>query len=71
MIKCRLSLFMGERKIRVADVARDTGLPRSTVTALYKETAERVELSTIDKLCEYFECEVGDLLRREPDEDSQ
>ena len=71
MIKCRLSLLMGERKIRVADVSRDTGLPRSTVTALYKETAERVELSTIDTLCEYFGCEVGDLLRREPDQGRQ
>ena len=65
MIKCRLSTLMGERKLRVADVARATKLSRSTVTSLYKETAERVDLDTIDALCEFLECEVGELLYRE------
>jgi len=65
MIRCQLSILMGERKLKVADVARATGVPRSTVTALYKETAERVELEVIDALCRYFECDVGDLFRRE------
>ena len=64
MIKCRLSILMGERKLRVADVARETGLPRSTVTGLYRETAERIDLDTIDVLCEFFECGVGDLFYR-------
>jgi putative transcriptional regulator len=64
MIKCRLSILMGERKLRVADVARETGLPRSTVTSLYKETAERIDLDTIDVLCEFFDCDVGDLFYR-------
>lgn len=67
MIKCRLSILMGERKLRVADVARGTGLSRSTVTSLYKETAERVDLDTIDALCGFLECEVGDLFVREAD----
>lgn len=67
MIRCRLSTLMGEQKLRVADVARETGLPRSTVTALYKETAERIDLDSIDRLCEFFECDVGTLLTREPD----
>ena len=65
MIKCRLSILMGERKLRVADVARGTGLSRSTVTSLYKETAERSDLDTIDALCEFLDCEVGELFVRE------
>ena len=65
MIKCRLSILMGERKLRVADVARGTGLSRSTVTRLYKETAERIDLDTIDALCEFLDCEVGELFVRE------
>lgn len=66
MIRCRLSELMGIHKLKVADVARATGLPRSTVTALYKETAERIDLSAIDALCRYFNCDVGDLFRFEP-----
>lgn len=64
MIKCHLSRLMGERKLKVVDVARETGLHRHTITALYKETAQRVEIESIDKLCELFDCSVGELLER-------
>lgn len=61
MIKCHLSRLMGERKLKLADVARLTGLHRNTVTLLYNETAARVDLETIEKLCELFECKVENL----------
>lgn len=63
MIKCHLSRLMGERKMKISDVARETGLNRSTVTALYNETAERIELSAIEKLCDLFECSISDLFQ--------
>lgn len=68
MIRCHLSRLMGEHKMKIADVARETGLNRNTVTLLYKETANRLELDAIDKLCELFECEVGELLEYVPEE---
>lgn len=61
MIKCHLSRLMGERKVRVADVAQATGLHRNMLTLLYRETAQRVELEAIDKLCRYFGVGVGEL----------
>ena len=64
MIRCHLARLMGERKMKIADVARETGLHRNTVTLLYKETARQVDLNTIDVLCELFDCEVGDLFER-------
>ncbi len=65
MIRCHLSRFMGEHKMKIADVARETGLNRNTITLLYKETASRIDLEAVDKLCELFNCEVGDLFERE------
>ena len=62
MIRCHLSTLMGRRKLRIAEVARATGLNRSTVTALYRETATRIELDAIEALCRYFQCPVGELL---------
>lgn len=62
MIKCNLSTMMGARKLKISDVARDTGLHRNTVGALYKETASRIDLDVIETLCRYFDCEVGELL---------
>lgn len=61
MIRCHLSRMMGEKKMKIADVARETGLHRNTITLLYDETASRVDLETIERLCELFECKVGDL----------
>lgn len=64
MIRCHLARMMGEHKMRIADVARETGLSRATVTLLYKETAQRVDLDAVDKLCELFGCDIKDLFER-------
>ncbi|MDX1728481.1 helix-turn-helix domain-containing protein [Pseudoalteromonas sp. SD03] len=64
MIRCNLARLMGERKMKVMDVARETGLHRNTITLLYKETAQRIDLEAIDKLCDLFDCEVGQLLEK-------
>lgn len=69
MIKCHLSTLMGTRKLKITDVARDTGLHRNTVTALYKETAVRIDLSALETLCRYFNCSVGEMLELESDAD--
>lgn len=61
MIRCHLSRLMGEHKMKIIDVARKTGLHRNTITLLYNETLQRVDLETIDRLCVLFDCEVGDL----------
>lgn len=65
MIRCNLARIMGERKLRIADITRATGLSRNTITLLYKETAQKVDLVAIDKLCLLFNCEVGDLLEQD------
>lgn len=61
VIKCHLSRLMGERKVKVKDVAEATGLHRNTLSLLYKETAVRVDLDAIEKLCRYFDIGVGAL----------
>ena len=61
MIRCYLSRLMGEHKMKVIDVARETGLHRNTITLLYRETAARIELDAVEKLCRLFNCQVGDL----------
>ena len=62
MIKCHLSRLMGERKLKISDVARDTGLHRNTVTLLYQETATRVDLDALDVLCRYLRVNLDELL---------
>ncbi|MCD1631565.1 helix-turn-helix domain-containing protein [Marinobacter shengliensis] len=71
MIRCHLARMMGEHKMRIADVARETGLNRATVTLLYKETARKVDLEAIEQICNLFDCTVGDLLELVPSPNDQ
>ncbi|MDJ4164464.1 helix-turn-helix transcriptional regulator [Salmonella enterica] len=66
MIRCHLARLMGERKMRISDVMRETGLSRTTVTLLYKETALKVDLEALDKLCDLFNCDIYELLEKSP-----
>jgi len=68
MIRCYLSKFMGENKLKISDLERATGLHRNSITLLYNEKASRVELKTIEKLCKHFHCEISDLFEYIPDE---
>jgi len=66
MIRCHFARLLGERKLKISDVTRDTGINRGTLTRLYYETAERLEVDVLDKLCEYFKIELADLIDRVP-----
>lgn len=61
MVKCHLSRILGERKLKVAEVARDTGINRNTLHRLYNETATRVDLEVVEQICRHLQIEVGDL----------
>lgn len=71
MIRCHLARLMGEHKMKIADVARETGLNRNTISLLYKENAQRIDLDALDKLCRLFECSVADLLEFRAEEDNR
>jgi putative transcriptional regulator len=62
MIRCHLGRLLGERKLKISDVARDTGINRGTLTRLYHESAERLDMDALDKLCAYLQIEVQALL---------
>ena len=68
MIRCHLGRLLGERKLKISDVARDPGINRGTLTRLYQETVERIEIDAINRLCGYLGVTVADLLEYQPDE---
>jgi putative transcriptional regulator len=68
MIKCHFSKVLGEQKLKISDVARDTGINRGTLTRMYHETLVRVDLETINILCGYLSISVGELLEHQKSE---
>lgn len=54
--------MMGERKLKIVDVAKALDVHRNTVTLLYYEKAKRIDFDVLDKLCRYFNCSINDLI---------
>lgn len=66
MIKILLSRKLGELRWTQADLARATGIRPSTICDLYNEMAERISLEHLDLICEALDCDISDILVREP-----
>jgi len=53
---------MGEKRVRISDIARTTGISRNMLSKLYYDRAKRIELNDLEKLCRFFDCQVPGLL---------
>lgn len=62
MIKNNLRVFMAKEKMTIRDVHKKTGLSEITVSKLYNEISNTISFNTLEKLCDLFNCEPGDLL---------
>lgn len=67
MIKIHLSRILGEKRITQAELARQTDIRPSTISEIYNEIAERLNINHIDRICEYLDCDVTDLIEYIPD----
>lgn len=67
MIQGRLRELMAvkgqreRRKITYDDILTETGVSKNTLTRLANDRAAMVGISVIDRLCNYFDCQPGDL----------
>lgn len=68
MILNKFAIVLAEKRLRVADVVRATGMSKSTLHKLYNDESSRIDFETIDKLCEFLEVDVGDLFEYKPSE---
>lgn len=61
---CRLAVLMAEKDPQLSQrqLSRDTGLSTTTINKLFTNNFDRVDVNTIETLCNYFDKEVGDLL---------
>ncbi|SPX81693.1 helix-turn-helix domain-containing protein [Moraxella ovis] len=66
MILNKFAVVLAEKRLRVADVVRATGMSKSTLHKLYNDESSRIDFETIDKLCEFLEVNVGDLFEYKP-----
>jgi len=60
--KIRLLMATHEPPLNQARLAKETGLSPTTINALYLNKFQAISSSTIEVLCNYFQCELSDLL---------
>ena len=53
-MKNNFRVLLAKKRLKVADVARETGLSKSTLTALYYERAKNPSLDTLKKVSSYL-----------------
>lgn len=61
-VRFRLMELMKERNIQQMELVEGTGLSYNTIKSYSRNHVMRPDLEIIAKLCEYFECELTDLL---------
>lgn len=66
MILCNLPVLLAERRMKVADLIRTTGISKSTMHKIYNEQTSRIDFETMDKICEALDIGVGDLFTYVP-----
>lgn len=58
------------RKVRSRDLAAHVGITESNLSLLKSGRVRGVRFETLSRICEYLDCQPGDLLAYEPGEDS-
>lgn len=59
--------FRERRVVQLAEIAESTGIHRVTLSKLANNKRYNAGLDLIDRLCAFFDCEVGDLVQYIPD----
>ena len=52
----------GGERLTQTSLSEKTGIAASTISRLFNGTAQRYDAQTVEKLCAFFDCQVGDLL---------
>ncbi len=60
MIESNLAVLLAERNLRITKVSRDTGISRTTLTALCNDYTGGIKFEVLDSLCKYLDIEPKD-----------
>ena len=71
-IRFHLGRLLGERKMKMADLSKITGINKNTLSDLYyEEKVKGIRTETLEKICEALGCTVGELIEYQPDNKEQ
>lgn len=68
-IVINLDVMLAVRKKQLKELSEAINITMANLSILKNQKAKAVKLSTLNAICEYLECQPGDLLEYRPDEE--
>ena len=68
-IKVRLAVVLAERNVKSKDLAEFVGITEANLSLLKQGKVKGMRFDTLERICEYLECQPADLLRYEQSTD--
>lgn len=64
-----LDVMLAKRKIRSKQLAESVGITEQNVSLLKSGKVKGVRFETLERICQTLNCQPGDILSYEPDDD--
>lgn len=71
MIKIKLSELLGKNKMTRKQLAELVGVRPNSIGDLYNENVKKLDLHTLDKICDVFQCQISDILEHQPNNEEK
>ena len=68
-IVVNLDVILAKRKMSLTELSEKVGITMANLSVLKKGHARAIRFSTLDKICEVLECQPGDILEYEAEEE--
>lgn len=65
----QLDIMLARRKVKSKDLAEHVGITEANMSLLKQGRVKGVRFDTLEKICDYLQCQPGDLLVYEPQSD--
>lgn len=66
-----IDVMLARRKMAVGTLAELVGITPANLAVLKNGRAKAIRFTTLEALCQALDCQPGDILRWEPDDDAQ
>lgn len=67
MLKCTLNVRRAEEKLTQKELSSILDIRLQTISDMENGKSRSLSVDTIEKLCDYFNCDIGDLWEYIPD----
>ena len=65
-IRVRLGVMLAERNVKSKELAEYVGITEANLSLLKQGRVRGVRFETLERICDFLNCQPGDLLRYEP-----